>query len=90
MAGRALALGIALWVLVVIPGLIFLRRQPEDMGLVPDGMPRLPETSRASENRPEFQAEAEPSWRRADAVRTSTLWLLVAGAFQGKLGVPKA
>src|SRR5215510_11062432 len=33
-----LALGIALWVLVVIPGLIFLRRQPEDLGLFPDGI----------------------------------------------------
>jgi MFS family permease len=33
-----MALGIALWVLVVIPGVIFLRRQPEDLGVYPDGI----------------------------------------------------
>ena len=37
-----LALGVALWVFVVIPGLIFLRRQPEDLGLCPDGLAAPP------------------------------------------------
>ena len=30
-------LGVALWLFVVLPGLFFLRRQPEDMGVLPDG-----------------------------------------------------
>jgi len=81
-----LALGIALWVLVVIPGLILLRRQPEDLGLFPDGIAQLPPSLQAGENRAGVQAEAEYSWRRADAMRTTTLWLLVAGAFLSAIG----
>jgi len=81
-----LALGIALWVLVVIPGLILLRRQPEDLGLFPDGIAQLPPLLQAGENRAGVQAEAEYSWRRADAMRTTTLWLLVAGAFLSAIG----
>jgi MFS family permease len=30
-------LGVALWLFVVLQGLFFLRRQPEDMGMLPDG-----------------------------------------------------
>jgi MFS family permease len=48
-----LALGIALWLLVVIPGLIFLRRQPEDLGLFPDGRaPSDPRSMHRSTIRP--------------------------------------
>src|SRR5438132_10143796 len=37
-----LALGFSLWVFVVIPGAIFLRRQPEDLSLTPDGHSLVP------------------------------------------------
>jgi len=76
-----LALGITLWVLVVIPGLIFLRRQPEDLGLLPDGMAQVPQMPQSENGTVDRQGDAEYSWRRADAARTATLWLLVAGAF---------
>jgi MFS family permease len=76
-----LALGITLWVLVVIPGLIFLRRQPEDLGLLPDGMAQVPQMPQSENGTADRQGDAEYSWRRADAARTATLWLLVAGAF---------
>ena len=80
-----LALGIALWLLVVIPGLIFLRRQPEDLGLFPDGIaPAERESDAAKKNA--IDDASESSWERADALRTRTLWLLVASAFLASVG----
>ena len=82
-----LALGITLWVLVVIPGLIFLRRQPEDLGLLPDGMTQFPPIPQGEEHGAiDRQSDAEYSWRRVDAARTATLWLLVTGAFLSAIG----
>ncbi|TMA63148.1 MAG: MFS transporter [Deltaproteobacteria bacterium] len=81
-----LALGVALWVFVVIPGLIFLRRQPEDLGLYPDGLavpPRRPTESMDPHN---SASVAEQSWSRAEAVRSPTLWLLVSSAFLAAIG----
>lgn len=82
-----LALGITLWVLVVIPGLIFLRRQPEDLGLRPDGVAHAESNSSTEENRKvEAPNDSEISWQRADAMRTATLWLLVTSAFLSAIG----
>lgn len=33
-----IALGVMIWVLAVVPIMLFLRRRPEDMGLLPDGV----------------------------------------------------
>lgn len=82
-----LALGITLWLLVVIPGLIFLRRRPEDLGLLPDGAAQLPLLGRSANNvTVDRSGDAEYNWRRADAVRSATLWFLVAGAFLSAIG----
>jgi MFS family permease len=83
-----LALGVALWVLVVIPGLVFLRRQPEDLGLLPDGAERIASSSPIVEmsGAVEHEAVLEYGWRRAEALRTATLWLLVASAFLSSIG----
>src|SRR5688572_24036774 len=82
-----LALGITLWVLVVIPGLIFLRRQPEDLGLLPDGVAHAEPNSSMEENRNvETPGDPEYSWQRSDAMRTATLWLLVTSAFLSAIG----
>jgi MFS family permease len=82
-----LALGISLWILVVIPGVIFLRRQPEDLGLTPDGVSVAPQPNGPP---PLGEKRQEPvperSWTRGDAMRTSTLWLLVASTFLASLG----
>jgi predicted MFS family arabinose efflux permease len=71
----------------VIPGVIFLRRQPEDLGLNPDGAPAATphETDRLSTEEQQTPA-AEPSWSRPGAIRTSTLWLIVASTFLASLG----
>ena len=82
-----LALGITLWLLVVIPGLIFLRRRPEDLGLLPDGAAQLPLLGRSANNvTVDRSGDAEYNWRRADAARSATLWFLVAGAFLSAIG----
>jgi MFS family permease len=82
-----LALGVSLWVLVVIPGAIFLRRQPEDLGLAPDGLSLLPRREGPLSLEKERQETiAEISWTRGDAVRTNALWLLVASAFLASIG----
>ena len=82
-----LALGISLWVLVVIPGVIFLRRQPEDLGLNPDGVsaPTSHEDPLSTGEKRQ-RAVVESNWSRRDAVRTRALWLLVAGTFFASLG----
>jgi MFS family permease len=82
-----LALGISLWVLVVIPGAIFLRRQPEDLGLAADGLSPLPRPDGPlSPEKARQETFAELSWTRGDAVRTNALWLLVASAFLASVG----
>ncbi len=61
---------------------IFLRRQPEDMGLTVDGAPPLPQTGERgpAENQP----TEEVSWTVKQAFRTATMWkLLLAFALAG-------
>lgn len=84
--GAFFALGVALWILVVIPGLIFLRRQPEDLGLLPDGARQAPHAAPRDQSDFTPELELEYSWTRAEASRTSTLWLLVAAAFLASIG----
>ena len=74
--GRAWIMLAVLGMGVIVPlAAIFVRRQPEDMGLRPDGVtgqdPVLRERG-ASRGAPE-----EVSWSLYEAVRTTTLWKLV-------------
>jgi sugar phosphate permease len=79
----------AAWVILAVIGaglivpmsLIFMRRQPEDMGLLPDGRlplegvrPVVPSGQRASSAPAHHD---EHSWTRAEAIRTATFWKLV-------------
>jgi MFS family permease len=82
-----LALGISLWVLVVIPGIVLLRRQPEDLGLYPDGIAPSPELRFAEIAAKQIDHPVhEYSWSRREAMRTSTLWLLVVSTFLAAIG----
>ena len=62
-------------VAVIVPlSAVFVRRQPEDMGLLPDGA-ASPSTG---DNGPRGREPAdEISWTVQEAIRTSTLWRLV-------------
>jgi MFS family permease len=61
---RTTSVAAAVAVLVLLPLALFvLRRRPEDMGLLPDGLPRAQGS----------QPRDRPTWNRADALRTSAL-----------------
>ena len=60
-------------VLAVLPALL-LRTRPEDIGLRPDGDTDEP----AQDGQPQRRRTEEVSFTRAEAMRTPTLWLIVA------------
>lgn len=74
-------LGFVPWTVVAPPSLLWLRRQPEDMGLLPDGdtPAEAPEThqSEGSDNASEDPSN-EVSWTVGQALRAPAFWLLVA------------
>ncbi len=53
----------------------FMRRQPEDMGLLPDGDTAEDISSVVDRS----QVDIEESWSAPEALRTSTFWLLTLG-----------
>jgi sugar phosphate permease len=80
------ALGILTWALTLIPTSVFLRRQPEDLGLRPDGDP--PEAVPSQEDEARVQASPTPerefSFTLREALHTRAFYLLLAatsGAF---------
>jgi sugar phosphate permease len=78
--------GVLAFVFAGLPA-IFLRRQPEDVGLLPDG-------EKAHSNQPASRpsrAAAERSYTLKEALGTSTFWYLMVGVSVGSLacnGVP--
>jgi MFS family permease len=77
-----LALGVSLWVMVVIPGIVLLRRQPEDLGLHPDGIAPVQDSRPLEKSAaPTKRCTREYSWPRREAMRTRALWILVVGTF---------
>jgi len=78
----AVILGVVGGGTIVPLALIFVRRQPEDLGLLPDGATapteRRPETIGATRpSEPRADALLERSWTRAEAMRTGTFWRMV-------------
>ena len=73
MAWIALA---AIGVGVIVPlAAVFVRRQPEDMGMLPDG--GVPRTADGSDAQGADEV-GEVSWTTGEALRSATLWRLVA------------
>ncbi len=68
--------GIFLMAVLLLPAFLFMRRMPEDVGLLPDG--DSPEDEAVPGiGHPRASASAEdPIWTMAQAVRTPSLWLL--------------
>jgi len=71
----AVVAGLVIWVMSMIPSMLFLRRKPEDMGLLPDGVdPGLADLrSNAAQSR-----EPAISLSLAQARKTKALYLLTA------------
>lgn len=72
--------GMLLLAVLVIPAAIIIRRQPEDVGLLPDGDSEAPPKPRvpAAAIDPRRSAQTEEAWTRGEAVRTKELWFLIA------------
>ena len=67
--------------LVVGPALLFMRRRPEDMGLLPDGARAQPNSgasvSERGSARTSRTATDDVVWSRREALRTPAFWLIV-------------
>jgi len=78
--------------LVVGPSLLFMRRRPEDMGLLPDGRSRTQHESGATANeigsaRARRSAIADVAWSRREVLRTPAFWLIVTAFGVAHVGV---
>jgi MFS family permease len=77
--GAWVVFGLVTLLLVVAPALLFMRRRPEDLGLLPDGRPAAAEPIRAEQpmKKNRVSAADEPVWTRQEALRTAAFWLIV-------------
>jgi sugar phosphate permease len=66
-----IVLGGMTWVLLAIPSAIFIRRRPEDLGLLPDG-----EIIKDRDLSESVDIPLEINWTGAEAMRTPTFWFL--------------
>ncbi len=66
--------------LQAFPAALILRRRPEDMGLVPDGSPGVNVIPTSSLKR---GAQDEFNWTLSEAIRTPTMWILIAAVIVG-------
>jgi MFS family permease len=84
--------GLLTLVLVVGPALLFMRRRPEDMGLLPDGAAVVQKES-AAPTSGHHSAKARPSatadipWSRREALHTPAFWLIVTTFGVSHVGV---
>lgn len=74
--------GVVTLLLVVGPALTFMRRRPEDMGLMPDGRSGPSEEDRGLANKAEsarsgLSVANDLLWSRREALGTSAFWLIV-------------
>ena len=66
-------LAISAILLVTAPALVYLRRRPEDYGLLPDGEPPS-EPAQGDQGRPQ---ETEAQWTTSQARKTLAFWLIL-------------
>jgi len=73
-------LGIVVFLMSGIPTVLFMRRSPEDMGLLPDGASPASAKVALETGAPgeACGADSEPVWTRAQAARTRTFWTLTS------------
>lgn len=89
--GAWIVFGLLTLVLVVGPALLFMRRRPEDMGLLPDGRsPAAPEQradARSADSKKARRSLDEIAWSRREALRTPAFWLIVTTFGVAHVGV---
>ena len=70
-------LGVITWIVLVIPAAIFMRRQPEDMGLLPDGEDPANSTTKDAPEGGRSGGDQEETWTLHQAIRAPTFWLII-------------
>jgi MFS family permease len=73
-------------VLMLLPLVLLVRRSPESMGLLPDGERSVPQPPSTVAIRPPHLRRDTEEYTAAEALRTSTFWLLAA--FHGLRNIP--
>lgn len=81
-----LAIGI-MTLALAIPVFMYLRHQPEDVGLLPDGASPDDMVPLEAPGAGPGEPEGEPAWTPWPAARTSALWLLAVATAQAYLGM---
>jgi MFS family permease len=84
--------GLLTLTLVVGPSLLFMRRRPEDMGLLPDGISSTKNKSGADAKRDQGKTgnravDDDIVWTRRQALRTPAFWLIVTTFGVAHVGV---
>ncbi len=68
-------LAVAVWFVLILPGILLVRNRPEDLGLLPDG--RWPSDSEPTEAYQINKVAQTESWTTRDACSTATFWKLM-------------
>src|SRR5262245_11999691 len=82
--------GLVTLAFVVGPALLFMRRRPEDMGLLPDGQSQHESEAPVHETgsaRARLSATEDVVWSRSEALRTPAFWLIVITFGVAHIGV---
>lgn len=84
-----LGLGLMVWAISVVPSALFVRRRPEDVGLLPDGDTTESRAAHASavEAGTATAIKVEYPWTLKQALRTRALWMLTLAMSQFSLGI---
>ena len=77
--GAWAVLGVGVIVILTPVALIFMRRQPSDVGLVPDGIPQESASDEATTGEP-----YEYLWTVREALRTTAFWAMLAAQALGQ------
>ena len=84
-----LFLGATVWIVAIVPSILFIRRRPEEHGLLPDGErvqkenpedASVPHTT--SPRQPTVPLQPEVNWTLKEAVKTRSLWFLTLASAQ--------
>lgn len=76
------ALSVVALILIVVPAWIYLRRRPEDHGLLPDGESGGPYLNGGKPR----ELPTEVQWTLREALRTTAFWLLIVVTASGMFG----
>jgi len=81
-----IALGIVMIISIAPISALLMRRQPEDIGLLPDGVSAIKAEGSNELHKPTW-VETEYPWTRSEAIRTKAIWILIGVQTLGALSL---